>query len=161
MWKGESRGKKRPRPTKSSTSLVKITTLCESSKSPPLLGLSQDPEQQAVCFYFINIHPRLRGYWHEDLDLFLRSEGPSSLLSLAVSALSCIFTCLHPEHLHFEQIAIARYAKLLQLAREAASDPNIVASDNFLMVVCLLGTWEVAFLHCSMPRSKILIILSM
>ena len=129
---------------KSQTMTTKNDIKTQFYESPPPFGLSQDLEQQGVCFYFANLHPRLLGYYTDELPRAYGRENPTSFLSKAITALTSSFTSLHPQYSHFRPIAVSKYAECLRLGREAANDSQTVNSDAFLMAVFLLGTWEVS-----------------
>lgn len=116
----------------------------ERSKLSLLSALSTDLDQQAICFFFVNVHPLILGYYIDDLPNIYSREMPTSILSLATMALSASFTSLHPKHSHFKPYALSKYAECLRLLREAANDPHIVESDPFLMAINMLGTYEVS-----------------
>lgn len=106
----------------------------------PPLGL----DQQAVCYFFVNIHPLLLGYHTEYIPNIISREMPSSILFVATTALSASFTSLHPRYSHFKPYALSKYAQYLRLIRGAADDPEIIKSDAFLMAIYVLGSYEVS-----------------
>jgi len=118
----------------------------EYSELSLLSTLSPDLDQQATCYFFINVHPLLLGYYIDDLPNIYSREMPTSILSLATMALSASFTSLQPQHSRFKPYALSKYAECLRLLREAANDPQIVESDPFLMAINMLGTFEVGHL---------------
>ena len=125
--------------TESSNSLV--------SKSLRASRLSADLEEQAICFFFVNLYPRLLGYYTDEIPHLYGRERNKSVLSQAIVALSFSLTSLHPQYWHFKQQAISKYSECLRLVREGARDPEIAGSDSFLAAVLVLASYEVGSKH--------------
>ena len=123
--------------------LVHMSIDAASSQPSPLRGLAQDLEQQAICFFFLTVYPRLPGYYTDELPLAYSREKHSSILSTATAALAISFTSLDPQQVHFDSYAVSKYVECLRLVRQAANDPETISSDAFLMAICVLGSWEV------------------
>ncbi len=126
----------------------------ECSELSLLSALSPDLGQQATCYFFVNVHPLIMGYYADDLPNIYSREMPTSILSIAILALSASFTSLHPQYSRFKSYALCKYAECLRLLREAASDPLIVESDSFLMAINVLGTYEVGHYFASMVMER-------
>jgi len=109
-------------------------------------ALSPDLDLQVTCYFFVNVHPLMLGYYIDDLPNIYNRERPTSILSLATIAVSASFTSLHPQYSRFKPYALFKYAECLRLLREAANDPETVECDPFLMAINVLGTYEVG--HC-------------
>ena len=110
---------------------------------PNPLGLAECQEQQAVFFYFGQIQPRLQGYWTDELARLYTEASPSSILVKMVIALSSSITSVHPRFSHFKPLAMERYAECLRLVRKALKDPKTAMTDEILIAVIMLGTYEV------------------
>lgn len=122
----------------------------EESLEPALqFELAQCQEQQADCFYFGQIQPRLTGYWTDELPSLYLMATPSSILSKTASAFTCSFTSLHPRYSHFKPLAMKKYSECLRLVSQAISDPKIIAADETLVAVLLLGTYVVGLVQSS------------
>ena len=120
-----------------------------SLEQPLMYELAQCQEQQADFFYFGQIQPRLTGYWTDELPSLYLMASPSSILSKTASALSCSITSLHPRYSHFRPLAMKKYSECLRLVGQAISDPETMSSDETLVAVLLLGTYEVGPLQIS------------
>lgn len=121
-----------------------VTKKKTDTEAPRLLGFTQDLEQQAMGFFFVAIYPRILGYYTDELPRAYSRESHTSILSTATAALALSFTSLHPHHLHFNSLAVSKYAECLRLVRRAANDPRLAESDAFLMAILLLESFEVS-----------------
>ena len=128
------------RPTPSATA---VATIDIYPRNPLHNGLAECQEQQAVFFYFGQIQPRLQGYWTDELARLYVETSPSSILAKLVVAVSSSLTSLHPRFSHFKPLAMKRYAECLRLVRKALKDPTKAMTDEILIAVILLGTYEV------------------
>ena len=132
------------RKARSVEQLMRHPPLKQKSLEQPLpYELSQCQEQQADCFYFSHIQPRLAGYWTDELASLYLKASSSSILSKAASAFTCSITSLHPRYSHFKPLALKKYSECLRLVGQAINDPKTIKADETLVAVLLLGTYEV------------------
>lgn len=112
------------------------------------IGIPQDPEQQALCFFMTKfaLSDRKEEIWGgslEALPAIYQEAGAQSALSLAAAATSMSSIAWNPEWAHFKPISLQKYVQSLKLINDAVQDPVQSKSDGTLMAVLMLGFYEV------------------
>ena len=118
-------------------------TVLQASREPIYHQLAHCRQQQAVSFYFGHFLPRVRGYWTDDLPDLYTKASPTSLLAKTATALASSIIAIHPNFSHFRLLAIDGYTQCLRLVRKALKDPSLAKTDETLVSVIMLGTYEV------------------
>lgn len=116
---------------------------------PP--GLSQDPEQQSVCFFMTKFvqEDRQEEIWGGSLEVLpsiYNKSDANSALSLATTATAMSSVSWNPECAHFKSVSLSKYVKSLKALNDIIQDPEESKTDNVLMAVLMLGFYEVGFL---------------
>ena len=104
--------------------------------------LSENPEQEALCFMLSCFIPQVPGYFTDGLPVSYARTDASSVLALATQASSLGFLSLHPRCTQYRLLAVEKYSAALRMANsciinQAASDPQ-----ELLMGLLMLGMFE-------------------
>ena len=113
------------------------------------LGLSQDPEQQAIVFFMTEfaantnrVEDVVGGYLDPLPSLFERASLESPLnAAMTTTAMGTIAWTRGNEE--FKPQSLSRYVTALQRINDALKDPQQSKSDDVLLAVLLLGFYEV------------------
>ena len=113
-------------------------------------GLSESPEQLAICFFLVHIQPRMKGYWTDHLPILYASEEHGSILRKATLSVAYIYTSLHPQYARYKKLAISEYIGVIRLINELIGSATTKYDDAFVVALLLLELFEV-----SPPRKTI------
>lgn len=121
-------------------------TECKTQCVPQ--GLSQDPEQQSLCFFMTKFVQTSRqeeiwGGCLEVLPTLYNGVNSQSALCLATTATAMGSIAWNPGYAQYKPVSLSKYVSSLKLINDAVQDPKESKSDSVLMAVLMLGFYEV------------------
>ena len=105
---------------------------------------TENAEQEAICFFFAHIQPRMTGYWTEDLPAIYSSKNSGSILKKAALSVAYNYTSLSPHRAHYKRLAVSEYLGALRLINKVICNPAMAFDDVFIMALLCLAMWEVS-----------------
>ena len=114
-------------------------------------------EHQAFCFFFCNYPSQPSKNFdtvYEDIPALYCLEPSDSALLCIVTALGLAGLSHHTETSGMEVAASAWYDKVLQKINSSLRDRKLVKLDQTLLVVLLLGLYEVYIIHYTLKRPE-------
>ncbi|RFU25708.1 hypothetical protein B7463_g10636, partial [Scytalidium lignicola] len=125
-----------------------------SAACPVLSSLPMSVESQACCFFFSNYPSQPSknfGSVYEDMPALYYLESPDSPLQYIVTALGLAGMSHHTDTSGMEVAGGAWYYKALNTVNKSLRDRELVKLDQTLLVVLLLGLYEIN--TCSTSKS--------